>query len=863
MVVMIELSLLGAQSVRRSDGREFGNLPAQPKRFALLGFLALASGALQRRDILAAMFWPDLDQFAARRALRNMLYLLREALGDGVIITQGDELVGVDPEMITSDVAKLRAAAAAGRLEEAIDLCGGELLAGIHFPNAGDAFEEWLTRERSAILHTVISAMRSLADRAHASGDLGGAAYWASRAFALAPGDEILLRRAMQLLDASGDRGGALRKHEAYAARLKAEFRATPSAETEELASRIRSGLAGTPRTALAPAEPAPHIAAPPSARNDGPDPALVSARRPRALRWYGIAAIALVAVASATWALARQRSHTGAIRQRVLVSVFDNLTGDSAMQPIGRMTQDWLTQGIMRTKLVDVVDQRVVAVQGRSGPVDAVAMARRSGAGMLISGNYYRSGDSLLFQAAVVNATNGRVVRVVGPIVASATRPVAGIDELRSRVMTALASAVDLRVADDIANGGPIPSFDAYEAYVQGADAFWHGDGHRAESLFVRSMRLDTTFGPAVAGAATAAANYHHCAFIDSLQQHADSPSRGLSRVDRLTIQIAGARCGGRNEEMLRLTLERADLAPRTSSYQTSAAAAALWANRPTRALMLFERVDPETDLGWSTDSTHFAYWSGHTEALHLLGRHEDELAVASRAPLSAPLNRAWMRGRALAALARPVEVLALADTILTLPAEPANDIGLGPYTDGRPQYTATAGWVTVWIARELMAHGDSATARQVAARSFAWYRERPSLERATSEERLVAAWALDIMGSYAEARRMSRALIAEDTSNVDYRAALASSLVELGDTTGADSIDAWMARRTDTRAGWSAAFYRARTAALMKRPADAVARVREAIDAGAWPLWIHIDPAIATLAARRDLQQVLARRD
>ena len=95
---MIELSLLGLHALRGPDGRELGTLPAQPKRFALLAFLAIgATGGYHRRDSLAAMFWPDLDQFASRRALRNTLYHLRDALGDGVIVTQGDDAVPSTP----------------------------------------------------------------------------------------------------------------------------------------------------------------------------------------------------------------------------------------------------------------------------------------------------------------------------------------------------------------------------------------------------------------------------------------------------------------------------------------------------------------------------------------------------------------------------------------------------------------------------------------------------------------------------------------------------------------------------------------------------------------------------------------------
>ena len=222
---MIELSLLGPHAVRDADGRELESLPSQPKRFAVLAYLAIASGrGYHQRDSLAAMFWPEMDQFAARRALRNTLYHLREALGDGVIVARGDEAVAIDPARLTCDVTGLREAVAAGRYEEAVDLTRGELLAGMHVPNAGEAFEEWLSRERREVAALVMRAIGELVEREERAGNRPAAARWAERACGLAPGDEGWLRRAMTLLDLSGDTGGALRLYESAARRLASEF---------------------------------------------------------------------------------------------------------------------------------------------------------------------------------------------------------------------------------------------------------------------------------------------------------------------------------------------------------------------------------------------------------------------------------------------------------------------------------------------------------------------------------------------------------------------------------------------------------------------------------------------------------------
>jgi tetratricopeptide (TPR) repeat protein len=290
------------------------------------------------------------------------------------------------------------------------------------------------------------------------------------------------------------------------------------------------------------------------------------------------------------------------------------------------------------------------------------------------------------------------------------------------------------------------------------------------------------------------------------------------------------------------------------------SAAAAAGWANQPKRALDIYEHIDPQTDLAWSTDSSHFTYWSGITSALHKLGNHREELKYAERMPAVAPLTKAWLRGIALAALARPEEALAMVDTALTLQTEPTIDIGLAPYTSGRPAYSSTPGWIAVWIARELAVHGDSAASRKAASRALAWYRGRTTQERSTEEERLVAVWALELMRSYAEAEQMLRALIDQDSTNVDFKGELGSIAAERGDTALADSLDVWLAHQSGDVVSWSASYYRARNDALLGRRDLAVARMRDALDQGIWLDYVHMDPAFASMRQSADFVALTA---
>ena len=875
--LMIELTLLGLQTVRDSDGRDLGSLAAQPKRFALLAYLAISGSAgFHRRDTLAAMFWPDLDQFAARRALRNTLYHLRESIGDGALITQGDDAIAIDPAAITCDVTKLAAAVAEGRYEEAVDLYRGELLAGIHFANADESFEEWLSHERARVMALVSRATRAMIDREEQAGNVTGAAYWAQRACAFAPDDEHLLRRAMSLHDAADDRGGALRLYDSYARHVSIQFDTKPSAESTALAARIRAGspkdasAASAAATVHAESSPHPELAEPTVvAPVDAPPAAPARRHPPHLVRWGRALALGVVSAVVAVLifrAVKATPAPPPAAKERVLVGVFDNRTGDPKLDALGRMAEDWLSQGLLRTQLVDVVDPRVVYVQAHApsgSTVDPLELARKTGAAFVVTGSYYRLGDSVLFQSSLIDARVGRIVRVVGPIVTGQGAPVRALDELRSRVMTALASVVDLHGSQSFQNGGEIPPFEAYQAYVEGLDAYWHGDETRALALLLKASHLDSAFNDAPITAAAVAAGSNQCSVIDSLAHALGAASRKLDRIQRLSLQIAVAHCHGHNDEMLRLTLERADLAPRTSSMGISAAAAALWANRPRRALQLLRRIDPSKDLAWSTDSSHFYYWSSLTEALHMLGEHDEELNEANRVTAIAPLTHAWLKGRALGALGRPSETLAIVDTALTLSTETTISIGLAPFSSGRPEYTATPGWIVVWIARELAAHGDTASARVAAERALAWSRARPADERATVEERLIVVQALELTHSYVDAEREIRALVATDSMNVDYRGLLGSIAAERGEIALADSANAWLSHQHGDVVAWTASYYRARNEALLGHTDAAIALVRQTLDEGAWPMYLHYDPAFVPLRARAEYVALLAPRD
>src|SRR2546423_7778382 len=64
---MYQLRTLGQLDLSDSDGQPVRAILVQPKRFALLAYLAVASPrGFQRRDLLLALFWPELPDARAR-----------------------------------------------------------------------------------------------------------------------------------------------------------------------------------------------------------------------------------------------------------------------------------------------------------------------------------------------------------------------------------------------------------------------------------------------------------------------------------------------------------------------------------------------------------------------------------------------------------------------------------------------------------------------------------------------------------------------------------------------------------------------------------------------------------------------------
>ena len=137
---------------------------------------------------------------------------------------------------------------------------------------------------------------------------------------------------------------------------------------------------------------------------------------------------------------------------ERILVDLFENQTGEAELDYLGAATTNHVTAGLTFTTFADVVTRGAPLLTRRTEPIaadeDAVRAARERGAGTLVTGTYMLRGDSIHFDALLVDVQGGSIVAAIQPVATSRGNATGALEDLRDRVMVAVGAHVDPRLA-------------------------------------------------------------------------------------------------------------------------------------------------------------------------------------------------------------------------------------------------------------------------------------------------------------------------------------------------------------------------------------------------------------------------------
>jgi len=558
-----------------------------------------------------------------------------------------------------------------------------------------------------------------------------------------------------------------------------------------------------------------------------------------------GAAAIAVVGAGVALTAGRRAALH----RDRVVVAVIENHTGDPALDNLGHMAADWVTQGLAQTGLLEVVPSTVAMSAEHSaghGPGhldvhDIRALGRRTGAGTVVSGAYYRQADSVRFQLQITDTRDGRVIRALDPVAGPTAQPLGALDVLRQRVMAALAVWVDPKLMGWASAASQPPTFDAYQEFVEGLDALTRSDWARARDHLERAAAHDSTFASARLWAAFARFNLGEFATVDSVTRTLYQSTGRLAPFDQAILTWLSAWVRGDPESGLAAARQAAALAP-ASGFQVLVAWDALVVNRPAEALAALRDLTPDHPLLQGAPT----YWGVQTGARHALGDYRAELADARAARRRFP-DALSVRADELRALAARGDVAALA-------ARLDESLSLSPQSEWTPADVA------LLTALELRAHGHEQAAGATLERAAGWLATRSPDELAAGVQyRHALALTHYLAGRLDEAQRLFTHLLADAPHGPAGHAALGVGPGSLGDLPDAITYRGYLgviaARRGDGAAArrlaqalaaergpylfGRPAVWRARIHALLGERDQAVALLREGLSQG-----FHFNP-------------------
>ena len=514
---MIRLRTFGGVDLRGADGRELRPILVQPKRFALLTYVALAGpSGYRRRDTTLALFWPDLDGEHGRGALRQALRFLRRVLGDGVIVTRGEQEIGVDHARLACDAVAFARECDAGRSVDALALYRGDLLDGLYVADAGPEFERWLEEERVSLRRRAAEAIWRCAEERRTGGARSEAATFARWAASLAPADEGGLTRLIAFLDQLGDRAGALNAYEEFARRLQQDFEAAPSPETQALVRSVRA------RT-----QPEPALGSPAGRDGRAPLSTPAAVRAPRRLP----VVLSVAALVVATVVVVSQ-GRSPSIRS-IAVLPLQTLRPDSAVEYLADGITESVIHSLSRTPRLRVLAPSTV-FRYKGAAVEPREAGRTLGVDAVLRWEAEELGDRLVIRTELVRTADGAELwsgRYV--------RPAAGLLAMPEEIAEQVVDGLQLRLTGEDrprAAGGHTADLEAFRLYLRGRYA-WNRRDEEGTWVAIRSFDLavarDPTFALAWAGLANAYIILGHQSLVPSEEAYPRARAAALRALE------------------------------------------------------------------------------------------------------------------------------------------------------------------------------------------------------------------------------------------------------------------------------------------------------------------------------------------
>ena len=584
--------------------------------------------------------------------------------------------------------------------------------------------------------------------------------------------------------------------------------------------------------------------------------------RRSRARKAVGGVTLGLAAIAVGFLGWPRLSGPNLDSASRVVVDVFANRTGDEAFDPVGHMLQDWITDGLLQSGLLEVVPTITarqatdyIGTEGLAGRVrdPVTALADETGAHIVISGTLYRDGDQLRIQTSVTDASDREQARLVGsiePVIGPADDVTALLDEVRGRLLGSLATSLNRRITSQVGSSERAPTFEAYGAFDRALDHYAARNYPEASALFLSAHELDSTYAVPLVYASLSLRNHGEWARSDSVVSVLEARRHELSEYQRHWVDYSRAVLEG-DLDRARVTIRRAaNLAPQSKAAYNWALMA-IRMGRPAEAREALASLDP--DRGAMRGISR--YWMRQIEASHHLGEHEQELAQVEELEARHPDERSIMfhKVRVYAALGwmESLQAVFAADAVSRFPP----DVIAVRYRNA---------------AIDLFVHGHTEAAREFARLGIAFIDTRTTAAgrmsafeagsslRAQQQLLYQKGRLLEVLGERSEALEIYEELYQQTPEAWFLRAHMGVVHASLGHISEAMETDRWLAELEEPYQQGSVTTWRAGIAARLGDLAKGTALLQQARQEG-MP-WTEIHPLFHLYDAMGDYAPFVA---
>ena len=529
---------------------------------------------------------------------------------------------------------------------------------------------------------------------------------------------------------------------------------------------------------------------------------------------------------------------------ERVLVVPFENRTGDSSLDPVGRTASDWITEGILQSGVLEaipttttlrLIGEGEMVGGGLEDRTRLNELAEHTNAGIVISGRFSQIGGDIRFDIQIVDAQRDEVIYTLAPVRGPQSEPMEVIHDLLQKILSVLSIHIDHELVLQYLENPPV--YEAYVEFMEGL-SYLGLDNEQSIEYFKRAEELDPDFLPIKVHKARAYMNLGQYAQADSLFQAVHSERDRLIPHDEYSLDYGMHRIAGDLQEAFATLRQRASFFGEGHPYLLGLNA--LRINRPQKTVDTFSEFEVSEQFDINEDGRGYFWFNVFARAYHLLEEHGKELEKAREGLEYFPEDLV-LKSREIEALAALGEIEKVHNAIEESKAidEPMR---------------GSHGTVMLQAAYELRAHGNREESIEIAEQTIEWY------EANEPENKSGLANALYLAERWDEAYSIYEELTLEEPDDIGYKGMTGVLAALMGDEEKARQVEE-MLRTVDQEYHFGLhTYYRARINALLGEHEKAVSLIEESFEQGRpFDIYIHRDLALEPLQEYPPFQELL----